>query len=99
MPFPGGFVSVREVEDNWYPGYNVYGEGIFIEFDEDAINRWRSGNGTLEKRVNMLQENYDKSFIGRQHKREISGKFLLLHTISHLLIKQLSLNADTTFPH
>ena len=38
----------------------------------------------------MLQENYDKSFIGRQHKREISGKFLLLHTVSHLLIKQLS---------
>lgn len=84
------FVSVREVKDNWYPGYNVYGEGIFIEFDEDAINRWRSGNGTLEKRVKMLQENYDKSFIGRQHKREISGKFLLLHTVSHLLIKQLS---------
>lgn len=84
------FVSVREVKDNWYPGYNVYGEGIFIEFDEDAINRWRSGNGTLEKRVKMLQENYDKSFIGRQHKRKISGKFLLLHTVSHLLIKQLS---------
>ena len=84
------FVSVREVKDNWYPGYNVYGEGIFIEFDEDAINRWRSGNGTLEKRVKMLQENYDKSFIGRQHERKISGKFLLLHTVSHLLIKQLS---------
>lgn len=84
------FVSVKKAEDDWYPGYNVYGEGIFIEFDEDAIDRWRSGNGTLEKRVTMLQENYDKSFIGRQHKRKISGKFLLLHTVSHLLIKQLS---------
>lgn len=84
------FVSVKKAEDDWYPGYNVYGEGIFIEFDEDAINRWRSGNGTLEKRVKILQENYDKSFIGSQHERQISGKFLLLHTISHLLIKQLS---------
>ena len=84
------FVSVKKAEDDWYPGYNVYGEGIFIEFDEDAINKWRSGNAALEKRVKMLQENYDKSFIGSQHKRDISGKFLLLHTVSHLLIKQLS---------
>ena len=84
------FVSVKKAEDDWYPGYNVYGEGIFIEFDEDAINRWRSGNAALEKRVKMLQENYDKSFIGSQHKRDISWKFLLLHTVSHLLIKQLS---------
>ena len=84
------FVSVKKVEDDWYPGYNVYGEGIFIEFDEDSINAWRNENGMLEKRVNILQENYDKSFIGRHHKREISGKFLLLHTVSHLLIKQLS---------
>lgn len=81
---------MKKAEDDWYPGYNVYGEGIFIEFDEDAINRWRSGNAALEKRVKMLQENYDKSFIGSQHKRDISGKFLLLHTVSHLLIKQLS---------
>lgn len=84
------FVAVKKAEDDWYPGYNVYGEGIFIEFDENSINAWRNENGILEKRVNILQENYDKSFIGRQHKREISGKFLLLHTISHLLIKQLS---------
>lgn len=84
------FVSVKKAEDDWYPGYNVYGEGIFIEFDEDAINKWRSRNAALEKRVKMLQENYDKSFIGSQHKRNISGKFLLLHTVSHLLIKQLS---------
>lgn len=84
------FVSVKKSGDDWYPGYNVYGEGIFIEFDEDSINKWRNGNKTLEKRVNILQENYDKSFIGKQHERKISGKFLLLHTISHLLIKQLS---------
>ena len=45
-PFPASmigtksdrFVSVKEKETEWYPGYNVYGEGIFIEFDNDAIN-------------------------------------------------------------
>ena len=97
-PFPASmieshssnFVSVKEKDTKWYPGYNVYGEGIFIEFDEDAINRWRSGNAILEKRVKTLQDNYNNSFLGRQNPRKISGKFLLLHTISHLLIKQLS---------
>jgi hypothetical protein len=97
-PFPASmiemhsskFVSVKEKETKWYPGYNVYGEGIFIEFDEDAINKWRSGNTVLEKRIKTLQDNYDNSFLGSQNPRKISGKFLLLHTISHLLIKQLS---------
>lgn len=84
------FVSVKEKDTKWYPGYNVYGEGIFIEFDEDAINKWRVGNALLEKRVKILQDNYNNSFLGGQNPREISGKFLLLHTISHLLIKQLS---------
>lgn len=97
-PFPASlisgasynFVNIKKKDDDWYPGYNVYGEGIFIEFDEDFINAWRSGNAALERRVNTLQENYDKSFLGSQNPRKISGKFLLLHTISHLLIKQLS---------
>ena len=84
------FVSVKEDETDWYPGYNVYGEGIFIEFDGDAIDAWRSGNTALEKRVRALQENYNNSFMGSQNPRTISGKFLLLHTMSHLLIKQLS---------
>ena len=97
-PFPASmigtksdrFVSAKEKETEWYPGYNVYGEGIFIEFDNDAINAWRSGNTALEKRVRILQENYNNSFLGSQHPRRITGKFLLLHTMSHLLIKQLS---------
>lgn len=97
-PFPASmirtesnrFVSAKEEETDWYPGYNVYGEGIFIEFDGDAIDAWRSGNTALEKRVRALQENYNNSFLGGQNPRTVSGKFLLLHTISHLFIKQLS---------
>lgn len=97
-PFPASmisshslnFVPIKEAETDWYPGYNVYGEGIFIEFDGDAIDAWRSGNTALERRVRALQENYNNSFLGGQNPRTVSGKFLLLHTISHLLIKQLS---------
>lgn len=83
-------VSVKEPETNWYPAYEVRGEGIFIEFDSDAINKWRDGNEKLQGRIDRLNENYKKSFIGSNNPRIVTGKFVILHTISHLLIKQLS---------
>ena len=86
----GVIVPVKEQSTNWYPAYDVRGEGIFIEFDENAIDKWRNENEALAERVAVLNDNYKKSFIGQNHPREITGKFLLLHTISHLLIKQLS---------
>ena len=87
----GHVVSVKDYKTNWYPAYEVKGEGIFIEFDSDAINCWRTQNAELNRRVEILNKNYRESYIGSHNPRApISGKFLLLHTISHLLIKQLS---------
>lgn len=84
------FVSVKEPETKWYPGYNFRGEGIFIEFDGKAIDEWEFNNKALMARVDMLNENYRNSFVGSSRPRNITGKFLLLHTIAHLMIKQLS---------
>ena len=83
-------INIKEESTNWYPGYDVRGEGIFIEFDEDAINAWRNGNEAIQRRVDLLNENYLKSYYGEKRPREITAKFLLLHTLSHLLMKQLS---------
>lgn len=83
-------VSVKEPETNWYPAYEVRGEGIFIEFDAETINKWRSENDEIQSRIDRLNENYKKSFIGSNNPRTVTSKFVLLHTISHLLIKQLS---------
>lgn len=73
-----------------YPAYEVRGEGIFIEFDENAISEWQKDNPEIQHRVDVLNENYRKSFIGQSKPRKVTAKFLLLHTISHTLIKQLS---------
>lgn len=83
-------VSVKDNNTDWYPGYEVRGEGIFIEFDSEAINKWRTENEDIQHRVNILNDNYRKSFIGKNSPREVTAKYVLLHTISHLLIKQLS---------
>ena len=83
-------VPVKQQDTNWYPAYEVRGEGIFIEFAENAIFEWQKNNPEIQHRVDVLNENYRKSFIGQSKPRKITAKFLLLHTISHALIKQLS---------
>ena len=86
----GRIVSIKEHETNWYPAYEVRGEGIFIEFDSAAINHWRNENEHLQYRIGLLNDNYKKSFVGQNNPRNITSKFVLLHTIAHMLIKQLS---------
>lgn len=85
-----GFVSVKRAETNWYPAYEVRGEGIFIEFDNDDIERWIAQNPAVSERSNRISNNYANSYIGKNHPRNITAKFIMLHTLSHLLISQLS---------
>lgn len=85
-----GFVDIKNKETPWYPAYEVRGEGIFIEFEQDDIDEWVSNNDMVRQRAKELDNNYKKSFIAPSYQRHVTSKFLLLHTISHLLIRQLS---------
>lgn len=85
-----GFVSVKNYETRWYPAYEVKGEGIFIEFKQEEIDGWIEEHQEVIKRAAKVNTNYANSFIGKNHSREISPKFIMLHTLSHLLISQLS---------
>ncbi len=75
---------------SWLPACEVKGEGIFIELNEDYIQQWLIGNLTVKNKVNVLNQRYRDSYLGKNNKRYITPKFLLLHTLSHLLIKKLS---------
>ena len=85
-----GYVDVKKPETNWYPAYEVRGEGIFIEFRQHDIEKWIANNPEVSERAKRLNENYANSFIGKNHPRNITPKFIMLHTLSHLLISQLS---------
>lgn len=91
-----GFVHVKEPSTNWYPGYEVRGEGIFIEFDDQMLKQWVSDNSEVVKRAKILSDNYLDTFLGQISPRIIIPKFLLLHTIAHLLIRQLSFECGYT---
>jgi len=85
-----GFVHIKEPETRWYPAYEVRGEGIFIELEQRDIENWIHNNPTVVERAKRINHNYAASFIGQNHPRTITPKFVMLHTLSHLLIKQLS---------
>lgn len=85
-----GFVSVKERNTNWFPAYEVRGEGIFIEFNQDEIDAWIERSPEILERVQRLNDSYAVSFIGKNHPRTITPKFVMLHTLAHLLISQLS---------
>lgn len=90
-PADKGFVPVKKAHTNWYPAYEVRGEGIFIELDHDGIERWLENHGEkLQRRADMLCENCANSLIGGHLAQDINPVFIMLHTLSHLLITQLS---------
>lgn len=86
-----GFVSIKEKETNWYPAYEARGEGIFIELNNEIIEEWIKKYPKVSERIEILNARYN----GREKKRgnkarEITPKFVLLHTFAHLLIRELS---------
>lgn len=85
-----GFVPVKEPETRWYPAYEVRGEGIFLEFDEESIARWITKYPEVVRRAHTLSVNYELTIQSESSPKVITPKFLLLHTISHLLIRQMS---------
>ena len=75
---------------NWLPAIVVYGEGIFIDFDERALDEWmRSPN--VRERVFSLSSQYNASRTERgMGMTTVTAKYVLLHTFAHTLVTQLS---------
>ncbi len=87
----GKIISVKEDKTDWYPAYEVRGEGIFIEFNNKKIDEWTSKHESVMCRTEIINDRQREVSMQRGFsKRSITAKFLLLHTISHILIRQLS---------
>jgi hypothetical protein len=75
--------------ENWLPCSVVYGEGIFVRFDEDGIAEWEA-RAKVGANLDALQNREDAAArrMGRPA-RQITPRYLLLHTLAHLLIRRL----------
>lgn len=70
----------------WLPAAEQRGEGIFMELDERAVQNWEQKNaGVYRQMIQNAAENHFRC-------PNISARYVLLHTLSHLLIRALAVN-------
>lgn len=82
-------------ESRWLPAVTVYGEGIYFEISEERLRKWQRDNAA------WLKARLSESFIMRLSgvaltlpplqaaSLEWASRYLLVHSLSHLLINQL----------
>lgn len=75
---------LSETKKNWLPAVKLNGEGIFIEFDGNSLNRWAEKN---KQRFERMRETLFDSYVTTE---KFSPQYVFLHSFSHLFIRALS---------
>lgn len=77
----------------WLPAIEVYGEGIFLRFSLDAVRAWEAAqHAALTERLRRIQQRLSDAEGAVQrfsHLAGITPRFVMVHTFSHLLMRQL----------
>lgn len=90
------YVRLANHRTSWVPAVEVRGEGFFVEFDENAIQQWMQRPAVQEVEARFLE-----AHTAWREERKIEpaeGSFpgmrmILLHSISHALMRQISLSS------
>lgn len=81
-------------QDRWLPAVEVFGEGIYVELDNRALEEWQVNQ------AEWLEDRLDDGFIARlggifqtlpplhQASRQWASRYLLVHSLAHILINQ-----------
>ena len=78
---------------DWLPAVEVRGEGVFIELDEAAVSAWEEEPG-VQKLAHSMAEKFTQWEAERNSEPSPfpGARYVLLHTLAHTLIRQLSLD-------
>ena len=77
----------------WVPASEVHGEGVFIRFDERVVRAWL-GRAPVEERSERLFAGHKGWRASRKlppEDRFPGTRYAMLHTLSHLLIREFAL--------
>ena len=84
------------LDSSWFPAVENRGEGIFLQLDAGAVDRWLARPG-VARRLDALDAGHQRWDERRraqsrnQHARPFpGGPYVLLHTLAHLLIQSLA---------
>ena len=81
-------------QERWLPAAEVNGEGIFIEFNKTALEKWLAIDkvkAISQKYVDSYQEFCNSKGWAVTVKRD--AVYVLMHTFAHLMIKQMSMSS------
>lgn len=81
----------------WLPALEVRGEGIFIALDKERLAAWEDHPKVLERAASLKIFNESRVLNPDSEKINVSNRlgsrYLLLHSLAHVLMKQLSLQS------
>jgi hypothetical protein len=86
-------VSLARGAPEWVPAVEQRGEGIFLQLDEAAVARWTAAVDGHEH-LAALRQAYQRWAADRDQIASPGfpiARFLLMHTLSHMLIRQVAL--------
>lgn len=80
--------------EKWLPAVEINGEGIFIEFNRATMNEWLTNSRVAErsKKYESCYEEYCKQK-GWENFKSRNGEYVLIHTLSHMLIKEMAIQS------
>jgi hypothetical protein len=80
-------------DSNWLPAIEQFGEGLFIQFNPEAVQRWLEQSGTLLRHEKLVSGygHWQTRFNG-QAPRYPGTVYVLLHSISHALMSEIALD-------
>jgi hypothetical protein len=78
------------LEPSWFPAVENRGEGVYVQLRAASVGAWLARRA-VKDRLDALAEGHERWTADRKSKRAFpGGPYVLLHTLSHLLIQSLS---------
>ena len=85
-------LSIKSLD--WLPAIEIRGEGIFISLDNERLSRWEKQIEVVSRLRNLDEQHlaeWKKQYPDKERSTSCSPRRVLLHTLSHGLISQLTL--------
>jgi len=80
------------LEPEWFPAVENRGEGIFIQLSAKAVQQWLERKEVNERLLSLANGHHRWAQERKSDRKFPGGSYLLLHTLSHLLIQSLAMN-------
>jgi len=77
---------------DWFPALELFGEGVFFTLNESVLRGWERQDEAIKRATPFLRR-YEGSGMNFDPSVAVSPRFLLLHALAHMLIKELESQA------